>query len=134
MYEVAFSDNLYGLTLDELEYIADNNLFSFDENDMFDYRCKMSIERRINYCKQILSDLINCMQKGNLGTYFSKYGDLLHMSGAGLEIERFLGLNRNGVELTPEGEKLKNCIENIRQLHHEIKQRSAASKHGPVHR
>lgn len=135
MYEVAFSCNLYSLTLDELEYIVENNLFGFDENNILDYRCKMSIERRINYYQQILSDLTNCIQKGNVGSYFSKYGDLFHMSGGGLQIASFLGLNRNGVELTPEGEKLKVCIENIRQLHYnEIKQRSSAAKQGSVHR
>lgn len=135
MYEVAFSCNLYGLTLDELEYISDNNLFGFDENNILDYRCKMNIERRINYYKQLLSDLTNCMQKGNIGSYFSKYGDLFHMSAGGLEIASFLGLNRNGVELTPEGEKLKVCIDNIRQLHKdEMKQRALASKQGSVKR
>ena len=73
MYEIAFSSNLYGLTLDELEYISNNNLFGFDENNILDYRCKMNLERRINYYKQNLSDLTNCMQKGNVGSYFSKY-------------------------------------------------------------
>lgn len=135
MYEIAFSSNLYGLTLDELEYIVENNLFGFNENNILDYRCKMSIERRINDYKKILSDLTNCIQKGNVGSYFSKYGDLFHMSGGGLQIASFLGFNRNGIELTPEGEKLKACIDNIRQLHYnEIKQRSAAAKHGSVHR
>lgn len=135
MYEVAFSCNLYGLTLDELEYISKNNLFGFDENDILDYRCKMSIERRINDYKQILSDLTNCTQKGNVGSYFGKFGDLFHMSAYGLQIVSILGLNRSGVELTPEGEKLKTCIDNIRQLHYnEIKQRSAAAKQGSVHR
>ena len=51
MYEVAFSCNLYGLTLDELEYISENNLFGFEENNILDYRCKMSIERRISEYK-----------------------------------------------------------------------------------
>ena len=71
MYEVAFSCNLYGLTLDELEFIVENNLFGFDENNILDYRCKMSIERRIKYYKQIISDLTNCIQKGNVGSYFN---------------------------------------------------------------
>lgn len=135
MYEVAFNCNLYGLTLDELEYISENNLFEFDENNILDYRCKMNIERRINYYKQILSDLTNCMQKGNIGSYFGKYGDLFHMSAGGLEIASFLGLNRNGIELTPEGEKLKVCIDNIKQLHKdEMKQRALAAKQGSVKR
>ena len=57
------------------------------------------------------------------------------MAGGGIEIATFLGLNRNGVELTPEGEKLKVCIENIRQLHYdEIKQRTATYKNGSVKR
>ena len=135
MYEIVFGSNLYGLTLDELEYISENNLFEFDENNILDYRCKMNLERRINYYKQNLSDLTNCLQKGNVGSYFSKYSDLFHMAGGGIEIATFLGLNRNGVELTPDGEKLKACIENIRQLHYnEIKQRSAAYKSGSVKR
>lgn len=116
VYEIAFSSNLYGLTLDELEYISENNLFEFDENNILDYRCKMSVDRRINYYKQILSDLTNCMQNGNIGSYFNKYRDLFHMSGGGLVIAAFLGLDRNGIELTPEGEKLKACIDNIKNL------------------
>lgn len=135
MYEIVFGSNLYGLTLDELEYISENNLFEFDENNILDYRCKMNLERRINYYKQNLSDLTNCLQKGNVGSYFSKYSDLFHMAGGGIEIATFLGLNRNGVELTPDGEKLKSCIENIRQLrYNEIKQRAAAYKSGSVKR
>lgn len=135
LYEIAFSSNLYGLTLDELEYISENNLFGFDENDILDYRCKMSLERRINYYKKILSDLTNCLQNGNVGSYFSKYSDLFHMAGGGREIEAFLGLNRNGVELTTEGKKLKVCIENIIQLHfNEIKQRSTTVKNETVKR
>ena len=95
----------------------------------------MNLERRINYYKQNLSDLTNCLQKGNVGSYFSKYRDLFHMAGGGIETATFLGLNRNGVELTPDGEKLKACIENIRQLHYnEIKQRAAAYKSGSVKR
>lgn len=133
MYEIAFDSNLYGLTLDELEYISENNLFEFDENNILDYRCKMNLEKRINYYKQNLSNLTNCLQNGNVGSYFSKYCDLLHMAGGGIEIATFLGLNRNGVELTPDGEKLKVCIENIRQLHYdEIKQRTATHKRGSI--
>lgn len=131
MYEITFSAILLSLTLDELEYINENNLFGFDEYNILDYRCKMNLERKINYYKQILFDLINCMQQGDLGSYFSKCGDLFHMSAVGLGITTFLGLNRNDAELTPEGEKLKTCIENIKQLHkNEIKQKIAASNCG----
>ena len=69
------------------------------------------------------------MQNGNVGSYFSKYGDLLHMAGGGIEIATILGLDRNGAELTSEGEKLKVCIENIRQLHcDEVKRMDAINK------
>ncbi len=128
MYDIAFSSTLYDLTLDELEYINENNLFGFDDNNILDYRCKMSIVKRINFYKQIISDLIDSMQKDNIGSYFQRFGDLFHMSAYGLQIAAILGLNRNGVELTPEGEKLKACIENIRQLHRdELKQKTASN-------
>ena len=135
LYDIEFRGILYGLTLDELEYIIENNCFNFDENNILDYRCKMNINRIINYYKQIVSDLINCMQKETIGSYFQRFGDLFHMSAHGLEIATFLGLNRDGVELTPEGKKLKTCIDNIRQLHiDELKQRATVSKHSPSSR
>lgn len=133
MYEISFSIILDGLTLDELEYLNENNLFSFDKNNILDYKCKMIINRRIIYYKQILSDLINGMQKENIGSYFGKFGDLFRMSVYGLQIASILGLDRDSAELTPDGKKLKACIDNIKQLHEtSIRQKLVTPEQGPI--
>lgn len=122
MYELTFGNILIGLTLDELEYINDNNLFKFDNNNILDYRCKMILNKRINKYKEEIADLTNSIQKESIGSYFQRFGDLSDMSTAGIAIAIILGLNKDGVELTQDGEKLKTCISNINQLY-------VASKH-----
>lgn len=119
MYDLSFSTSLFDLSLVELEFIRDNNLFDLDENNIQDLRCKMILDKKINDYKSTLDGLQRFLQNGNLGSYFSNFGDLFHMSAQGLKITKILDLDNDNVELTPEGIKLKECIKNIKKLHTE---------------
>ena len=115
-YDIAFSVSLMCLSLDELEFIRDNNLFELEENNLLDYCWKMSINRRINDYRQTLIDLNNSMQKENIGSYFQRFPNLWKMNIQASKIIIILGLDRENVELTPNGEKLKMCVDNIKKI------------------
>ena len=119
MYDLSLSTSLFDLSLVELEFIRENNLFDLDENNIQDLRCKMILDKKINDYKSTLDGLQRFLQNGNLGSYFSNFGDLFHMSAQGLKITKILDLDNDSVELTPEGIKLKECIKNITTLHTE---------------
>ena len=81
----------------------------------------MSINRRINDYRQTLIDLNNSMQKENIGSYFKRFPNLWKMNVQASKIITILGLDRENVELTPEGEKLKMCVDNIKKIFLESK-------------
>ena len=60
-----------------LDFINDN-LFDLDENNIQDLRCKMILDKKINDYKSTLDGLQRFLQNGNLGSYFSNFGDLFH--------------------------------------------------------
>ena len=115
-YDIAFSVSLMCLSLDEVEFISDNNLLELEENNLLDYCWKMSINRRINDYRQTLIDLNNSMQKENIGSYFQRFPNLWKMNIQASKIIIILGLDRENVELTPNGEKLKMCVDNIKKI------------------
>ncbi len=126
-YDLCFSVSLMYLSLDELEFIRDNNLYEFDKNNLLDYRCQMSINRRINDYQQTIIDLTNSMQRENIGSYFQRFPNLFKMSVQATKIITILGLNRENIELTPEGEKLKICLDNIKKLFIESRKQPTTS-------
>ena len=115
-YLIWFSSLLTSTTLDELEFINANNLFDLDENSLLDYKCQMAIDERLKNFKQTSDDLTNCLNITNIGEYFQKFGDIQSQARQAIKLTMILGLDRENVELTPLGAKLKICIENIRKL------------------
>lgn len=120
MYLSSFSTILFGLTLDELEFINDNNLFGFDKNNLLDYKCQTIMDERIKDFKQTLDDVVRSISIDNAGSYFQKFGDIHNQARQGIKLNIILGLDRSGVELTPIGARLKSCIDNIRKMHIEF--------------
>ncbi len=116
-YEIWFSSLLTSTTLDELEFINANNLFGLDKNNLLDYKCQLMIDERIANFRGTLEDLMRSINEDNIGSYFQKFGDISNQAKQGIMINMILGLDREGVELTPLGSKLKTCIDNIRKLH-----------------
>lgn len=117
VYLENFSILLYGLTLDELEFINDNNLFNLDKNNLLDYRCQLILNERINNFKQTLNAVEHSTSMDNIGSYFQKFGNIHEQAKQGIKLNIILGLDREDVELTPQGTKLKECIDNIKKLH-----------------
>ena len=68
MYLSSFSTILFGLTLDELEFINDNNLFGFDKNNLLDYKCQTIMDERIKDFKQTLDDVVRSISIDNAGS------------------------------------------------------------------
>lgn len=124
-YEIWFSSLLTSTTLDELEFINDNNLFCLDKNNLLDYKCQLIIDERIANFKNTIEDLIRSINEDNIGSYFQKFGDISNQTKQGIMINMILGLDREGVELTPLGSKLKTCIDNIRKLHIDLLKNNA---------
>lgn len=124
-YEVWFSSLLTSTTLDELEFINANNLFGLDRNNLLDYKCQLMIDERIASFRNTLEDLIRTINEDNIGSYFQKFGDISNQTKQGIMINMILGLDREGVELTPLGSKLKTCIDNIRKLNIDLLKNNA---------
>ena len=124
-YEIWFSSLLASTTLDELEFINANNLFGLDRNNLLDYKCQLMIDERIANFRNTLEDLMRGINEENIGSYFQKFGDISNQSKQGIMINIILGLDREGVELTPLGSKLKTCIDNIRRLHIDLLKNNA---------
>lgn len=124
-YEVCFSSLLTSTTLDELEFINANNLFGLDRNNLLDYKCQLMIDERIASFRNTLEDLIRTINEDNIGSYFQKFGDISNQTKQGIMINMILGLDREGVELTPLGSKLKACIDNIRKLNIDLLKNNA---------
>lgn len=124
-YEVWFSSLLTSTTLDELEFINDNNLFGLDRNNLLDYKCQLMIDERIASFRNTLEDLIRTINEDNIGSYFQKFGDISNQTKQGIMINMILGLDREGVELTPLGSMLKTCIDNIRKLNIDLLKNNA---------
>lgn len=104
------------LSLNELEFINDNNLFEFDKNNLLDYKCQVVLDKTITKYKQIIDDLTSSIKRENLGKYFGRFGNVFNMTKQGMILSDILGLNRNDVELTELGFKLKTCIDNLENL------------------
>ena len=115
-YQFCFRINLYGLTLDELEYIYEHNLFDLQKDNLLDYRCQLILEKKIEDFRQTLDYLNRSVMMDNVGSYFQKFGSIYNQCLQGAKLEVILGLNREDTPLTPLGEKLKTCIENIRTI------------------
>lgn len=64
------------------------------------------------------------MQRENIGSYFRRFPNLFKMSAQATKIITILGLNRENVELTPEGEKLKICLDNVKKIFIESRKQS----------
>ena len=124
-YEIWFSSLLTSTTLDELEFINANNLFGLDKNNLLDYKCQLMIDERIANFRGTLEDLMRSINEDNIGSYFQKFGDISNQAKQGIMINMILGLDREGVELTPLGSKLKTCIANIRKLHIDVLKNNA---------
>lgn len=124
-YEIWFSSLLTSTTLDELEFINANNLFGLDKNNLLDYKCQLMIDERIANYRGTLEDLMRSINEDNIGSYFQKFGDISNQTKQGIMINMILGLDREGVELTPLGSKLKTCIDNIRKLHIDLLKNNA---------
>lgn len=124
-YEIWFSSLLTSTTLDELEFINANNLFGLDKNNLLDYKCQLMIDERIANFRGTLEDLMRSINEDNIGSYFQKFGDISNQTKQGIMINMILGLDREGVELTPLGSKLKTCIDNIRKLHIDLLKNNA---------
>lgn len=124
-YEIWFSSLLTSTTLDELEFINANNLFGLDKNNLLDYKCQLMIDERIANFRGTLEDLMRSINEDNIGSYFQKFGDISNQTKQGIMINMILGLDREGVELTPLGSKLKTCIDNIRKLHIDVLKNNA---------
>jgi len=124
-YEIWFSSLLTSTTLDELEFINANNLFGLDKNNLLDYKCQLMIDERIANFRGTLEDLMRSINEDNIGSYFQKFGDISNQAKQGIMINMILGLDREGVELTPLGSKLKTCIDNIRKLHIDLLKNNA---------
>ena len=124
-YEVWFSSLLTSTTLNELEFINANNLFGLDRNNLLDYKCQLMIDERIASFRNTLEDLIRTINEDNIGSYFQKFGDISNQTKQGIMINMILGLDREGVELTPLGSKLKTCIDNIRKLNIDLLKNNA---------
>ena len=124
-YEIWFSSLLTSTTLDELEFINANNLFGLDKNNLLDYKCQLMIDERIANFRGTLEDLMRSINEDNIGSYFQKFGDISNQAKQGIMINMILGLDRDGVELTPLGSKLKTCIDNIRKLHIDLLKNNA---------
>ena len=124
-YEIWFSSLLTSTTLDELEFINANNLFGLDKNNLLDYKCQLMIHERIANFRGTLEDLMRSINEDNIGSYFQKFGDISNQAKQGIMINMILGLDREGVELTPLGSKLKTCIDNIRKLHIDVLKNNA---------
>ena len=127
MYLSNFSRILFDLTLDELEFIRDNNLFEFDKDSLLDYRCQINLNKRINELRQTLEDIIRCSSIDNIGSYFQRFTSIQEQAKQGSKLETILGLNRDNVILTPMGIKLKTCIENLKNMHIEFLKESKKS-------
>lgn len=124
-YEIWFSSLLTSTTLDELEFINANNLFGLEKNNLLDYKCQLMIDERIANFRDTLEDLMRSINEDNIGSYFQKFGDISNQTKQGIMINMILGLDREGVELTPLGFKLKTCIDNIRKLHIDLLKNNA---------
>lgn len=124
-YEIWFSSLLTSTTLDELEFINANNLFGLDKNNLLDCKCQLMIDERIANFRGTLEDLMRSINEDNIGSYFQKFGDISNQAKQGIMINMILGLDREGVELTPLGSKLKTCIDNIRKLHIDVLKNNA---------
>lgn len=124
-YEIWFSSLLTSTTLDELEFINANNLFGLDKNNLLDYKCQLMIDERIANFRGTLEDLMRSINEDNIGSYFQKFGDISNQAKQGIMINMILGLDREGVELTPLGSKIKTCIDNIRKLHIDVLKNNA---------
>ncbi|MBE6146676.1 MAG: hypothetical protein E7171_08685 [Firmicutes bacterium] len=122
-----FSTLLFGLTLDELEFINDNNLFEFDRNNLLDCRCQLILDERIKNFKSTIDDLSHGISIENIGNYFQKFGDIRNQSKQGTKLTIILGLDRKDIELTPLGCKLKSCIDNIKNIHINFLRQNKAS-------
>lgn len=124
-YEIWFYSLLTSTTLDELEFINANNLFGLEKNNLLDYKCQLMIDERIANFRDTLEDLMRSINEDNIGSYFQKFGDISNQTKQGIMINMILGLDREGVELTPLGFKLKTCIDNIRKLHIDLLKNNA---------
>lgn len=121
-YFLFFSNILCStLSLDELEFINDNNLFEFDKNNLLDQRCQAILTQKIKNDRQTLANLNVSMQKENLESYFQNFGDIHDRAIQGLYLYTILGLGRDDVELTELGIKLKFYIDNIKNIDSDLK-------------
>ena len=116
-YVVSFSTILFGLTLDELEFINNNNLFELDRNNLLDHRCQLIMDERIKTFKTTINDLSHGVSIENIGNYFQKFGNIHNQAKQGTKLTIILGFDRTNIELTPLGCKLKSCIDNIKNIH-----------------
>ena len=115
-YERSFTWSLADLTLDELEYLNNHNLFQFKQDNLLDYRCKKVLVERIKTYKDMIDEITNFMQSGKPGSYFQKFGNLLQMSYYGLTLVGIMGLERENAILTPDGKELLACVYGIERL------------------
>ncbi len=116
VYEITFRYFLGKLSLAELEYIRDNNMFNFNSNSIFDFRRKKVLDEKILEYNSILKEVYELMQKDRLGNYFESSGGLLFMFDKSLVLETILDLDNDKVVLTSDGLRLKSCINNIKNL------------------
>lgn len=130
-YLFCFRLILYGLTLDELEFIRDNNLFKLQKNNLLDYRCQLILDEKIDDFRRTLDNLNKVAKVETVGNYFQRYGNIFSQAIQGAKLEVILGLAREDVQLTPLGEKLKTCIANLRKIRSEILDEGETSI-GPV--
>ena len=117
VYLSTFSTLFCDFTLDELEYIDNNNLCNFDRNNLLDYKCQKIISNRINEYRKTINDLVGSINSDGIGAYFQRFGSLLGQAKKALDINMMLGLDRPGVILTPYGIKLKHCIDNLQRMY-----------------
>ena len=118
IYLLSFSSIINELTLDELVFIRNFNLFAFEENNLLDRRCQDILDGTIAMYNYILQNLNSSLSIGNMGKYFHQFGTLFQQVVQASKLNTILGLDREGVELTPLGIKLKTCIDNINNLFH----------------
>lgn len=114
-YDSSFDVCLSDFSLAELEYVMDNNSFGFEKNNMLDFRCIKLINEKISEYELILNNITKSVQSGSMRGYFQKYDNIFEMYAQVILIEQILGLMDQDIELTPEGEMLKACMDEIRE-------------------
>ncbi len=117
VYEMNMKACFSTLSLDELEYIRNYDLFSFDKNDILDILSQKVLDSYIQKCQETVVALTKYSKAGIIGAYFDNFAGLKQMDFEGAIIMDMLGLNREGTELTKEGEMLKQFIINIHKLY-----------------